>query len=446
MGQLLLIIFLFLGGFANIASAKHKEYTVFFSTGHDYLNLTGVERTDTSTVLKMRCTGLPGDRFKIRRKLYLDDENSIRYPLQTAIGVKVGEYSTWPLSGVVDFELHFPPLPKHCRIFDLRTAGEVYSSFAFWGIHPKEMNLKKITEFEDNAMVVDSNIMSGAPTVVMGKILDYDAKTAPGTIRSVYSPLTREAGNRSQSVSLAEDGCFEFLQPYVECPSWSYLEYDDRKIPVFLVPGDTLIVNMKGLFTVDEHIEYESKTGKDIMRNLLQADPKFMKWEHYRMRGQRMRPSELAADIQASLASMKSFCGYMKWKHKLSSLEVHLLYLSMVSNLNEISQSIMSADLQLLHPDSKTQKLNSEEYYRYATSPEICEAFKFLREYDLNDYSHFMIPFQEFVRSLTLVPTIFSSANRSGYENRIEILETYIGQPFNEYIRTAILGGQSTYR
>lgn len=427
------------------AQAKGSDYEVFFHTGlGNYLTLKDVERNDTVTVLRMRYKALPGESYLIPDDLYLSDENDQRYPLRQALGIQTGVRNRFPLSGVINFDLHFAPLPKKCKVFDLLRGVTYLNSehFELWGIHPKNYKLEKKTKYSDVMVLTDSTIMQDGTVTIQGKILDFVAGKSPSNITMMYTPIlyTYIETQWPDSIFVNNDGSFQTVVPQVNCPSWSYLNYDDLLIPIFLVPGDTLQITMSQVFSNGRRVEYTSKTHKDLHPNLLKADQQITLWENYNSRAQTICPEDLKNKVDEYWASLLKISGYLKWKFHLNDFETHLLYLSMTSKINEISNSRFRADLKAVGMDKQLEEMGKREYFDYVTTEEWCNYYTFLKNDKLNDFSYFMLPEQKLIRTLSLVQTATyrPKSESFSYDLRIPILETYLGYELNSYMRKAL--------
>lgn len=121
------------------------------------MSVTGVEFTDTATVLHATVKFRPGEWIRIARESYLTDMQGRRYGLTSAEGIVPGEKLTMPPSGRVGFTLRFAPMPRDTRTFDFME-GENRGDWQIFGIYdkrnmpdtgaPKELKEKQYTADE----------------------------------------------------------------------------------------------------------------------------------------------------------------------------------------------------------------------------------------------------------------------------------------------------------
>lgn len=423
-----------------------ERYSILFNTGYRYIELVNVHRTDSATVINMRCTALPGDEFYIPKALYLEDENLRKYPLAMCKGVVCGERNKLPISGILDFELVFSPLPQESKVFDLRAIDEWYSSFAFWGIHPVGQNLDDICKYEDKLIITDNTVLKGGDVVIQGCIEDYDLTRDTSDICLKYYSLFRKEGNKDQNLcKIGEDGRFVF-KVLLDCPSWTYMEYNKTLIPVHLIPGDTLCVSMNNLDNTKKKIEYRSLTGQNLMRGLLSADPKFELWENVYKRASKIRFNELLDELSDNLGDFQKLCGYLKWKYKLSEFETHLLYLNMKSGMDEITITRVNKNINSVYDRTMFRSLEKDELYKALTTQEMIECHAFLRNHDLNDFSYFMLPLQLLIRSLSTISMTGYTINHNIMQIRADVIEQYCGQQLNEHVKKVIGANHPIYK
>lgn len=68
------------------------------------------------------------------------------------------------------------------------------------------------------------------------------------------------------------------------------------KIPVLLIPGDTIMLEIDNYQELDMRTTYKSVNGNNTLSNLMQTDPKWADREIARDRDANIHPSDLFQD------------------------------------------------------------------------------------------------------------------------------------------------------
>lgn len=415
------------------------QVSVIYQSGLN-LSVSSVVTNDTATLVSLRCAKLPGENFSLPKKLlYLEDELQNKYHLISTNNIILGDTMVIPYSGYYDFSLAFEPLPPKVKIFDLRAANEQNSFFAFWGIHQDKNVLKKIKHVKDDAILCLTDVCTPSltNTTVVGRILDYqhieDIDSLSISARDFYGNLNTTNTKKRVFSAITDDGTFEFSLP-LSHKCWTYIEGNNRNIPIFLVPGDTLYVTIENDQKVSCHTTYVSSKGYPVMHRLMTADPKWVDWDLAQSRYTTIRPSDLLREIENKKESSRALVDYLSWKYGLDKIESHLLSLQIYSFLYEIGISRLNKNFLDVyfretgnHPKGYTDALIS--------LPEIVDSYGFLKDIQTGDYSYFVLPSQYLLFHLANIrPIRFAKT----LDLRYEILEQYLGQELDEEWRKRI--------
>lgn len=136
----LIFALLFLMSFVTIQAEAALKKTVAWKTtaamysDTDVMKVTGVELTDTATVVHVHVTFTPKSWIKMSKDCYLSDGKGKKYRMTSADGIVPGKKLTMPESGNVDFTLRFAPMPKDVKMIDF-IEGDSKGDWHVFGIH-----------------------------------------------------------------------------------------------------------------------------------------------------------------------------------------------------------------------------------------------------------------------------------------------------------------------
>lgn len=431
-------ILLFLLVMTETCHAKPKKYEVIYQSSYKNISLTDVLRTDSSTVLSFVCQTKPSDEIQIpiKGRIYLEDEMGREYALLSAEGVNDDGFSRClSLSGDVNFSMTFEPIPSDVVFFDLRTADEWYSAFAFWGIHPAGAKVPKLNPRINEIALYDKAYVTPGNAVIVGKFQNYQKPEKPDTL-TIYNNLLLIPGvvkhHRTYTAPVNDDGGFVFNLP-LEGHSWLEIEGKKSVIPVYLVPSDTMYVTVEKAGLMDRRIKYRSAKNNETMSSLMNANPRYAVWDLYQVRKRRERPEFLKAEYTRIGDEVKRFCAYLSWKHHLSETEQHLLYCEMKGKMEEICLNSMDESLTYIALEWRNQQIKDA-----VLSDEVLDCYAFLRNINTRDYSYFILPQQYFMNHLQGWDIPYNVRVLQGEDRLYGILEEYFGQPLDDEWRKRI--------
>lgn len=433
------IVFIFVALLSFIAKAKEQPWNSLYQSGYKQFSVVNVERNDTATTISLRCRMNPGDHFLLPKKnMYLDDELHNKYKLRNTVNIVPGDTILCPYSGEYDFSLVFDPMPKGVRIFDLRAADEWYSSFAFWGIHQDDRIMKKIKHVADDVQLSAGDVCRpvSKPAVIKGHINNYRSSDQEEILSLQVRTCHENSKPKNRNINLKEkineDGDFEFVVP-VANKSWTYIEGRKTKIPVLLIPDDTIMLEIENYQDLDMRTTYNSVNGNNTMANLMMADPKWVDWENARDRDTNIRPSDLFQDMEKRIEDSGRLVDYLAWKYHLSQTESHLLRLQMHSFIYEVGISRLNRNLSDTYFGKNINYQGNAE--GLASLPEIVDSYSFLRNIRTDDCSYFVLPSQYLLLHLSQIHPIQLVGTS---ESRFRSLEQYLGQELDDEWRKRI--------
>ena len=415
-------------------NAKSKRYEAIYQAGYIHPQIVHIERSDTATVVSLSCNQCPGDEvFCVDATFHLNDEKQNRYPLRHAEGIKFGEKTIFPFSGILEFTLVFDAMPKDVEIFDLLSSDTEHPAFAFWGIHEKKYKLKHIPHIPGKKAFRNEYIMKKGNACVRGKIENYEPQDKKDRL-AIYSVIhqNNQLQQPSYKVDINPNGTFEFNLP-IENTMWHYIEGNELHLPVIINPGDTTNILIKNYGKYDMTAEYTSSLGYNTMSQLMKAAPGFTDSDLLRKRLKTIPAPELHQDMAIRKSANHQLCDYLSWKYKLSDIESHLLLLSMNTVVEGIALQRLNENIKqvFLHEDGVylTENLKPISY-----RPEVIDSYSFMEDINMSDYSYFVLPRQFLITHIIIRPCRFFMTP----EERIDILEKYLKQELDEEWRKRI--------
>lgn len=255
------------------SSAPKVDYTPRF------IDVTGVERTDSCTRISIELNHFPGSWVRIHSNTYLTTENDTltRYNLIGQVNIPLDEKIRMPKSGYQYGELLFEKLPDDVNVVDMIIEGLDEPSENILGIHLDETYEKVIPKFTTAADLMDSkerstDIWDGiAPSDykdmpfykkdgiahIRGRIDGYTPRIdlTNFTIRT-QNDLTGET--KMQVGKVNPDGTFSIDIP-LQYPQFDYFSFGNLSRSIFIAPGDTIdfVASMKTKYKPNRTAEQE---------------------------------------------------------------------------------------------------------------------------------------------------------------------------------------------
>lgn len=206
---------------------------------------------DTATTVYFTMEYPKGQRFRFVSASYLMDEDGNRYPLRSCEGLATDTWIQSPESGVMDFTMHFQPLPKKVQMFDF-IEGDVRGAFMLLGIHDQKYKVTAPTlqELSDaNPYTVPADWFKTDTITIRGRFEGYDAEKFGFTSMECFYEDVFEKDAATLVFDIAADGSFEkkFQASYPVCNKFFSREtkigFDE--ISFFARPGETIDITIK---------------------------------------------------------------------------------------------------------------------------------------------------------------------------------------------------------
>ena len=119
---------------ALTAQAGGFKRPAWLGSTTEIIRITGVEFTDTATILSFHERNKPGWWIRIAKEAFLEDMGRRRYKAIRGEGITLGGRYVTPESGEGRFKVLFEPMPEDTRCFDF-VEGFQGGNFRILGIH-----------------------------------------------------------------------------------------------------------------------------------------------------------------------------------------------------------------------------------------------------------------------------------------------------------------------
>lgn len=421
-----IFVFLFLVFVPVSLWSRGADYVPLYQVAYHDVEIMQVSRSDTATVIDMKCTQIPGDELWISDSpLYLNDEQQRRYPLRYAKGIDFGKANIIPYSGVLSFTLVFAPIPADVKCFDLVPSYVNSYPFAFWGIHQAGKSIKGIKNMVTKRNYQKEYVLIPGKSVIKGQVENYKYTGIVDTliVRTVYHEDGNVRVSRNEAF-IDQAGRFQFDGIYIENTTWLYIDGSQLHLPVMINPQDTLSIRIENMREYDMKVDYSSAKGYDVMSHLMSADPSFVDSEQMMQKTNRIRVTDLHREMILRKEKNLRFCEYLSWKYALSDQEAHILLLSMNSVVDEVAIQRLNRNVWEVYLHEPATHLQSW-FDNLSLLPEIMESYGFVSDISLKDYTYFILPNQYLVTHLAgIQPVVFPR----GRSNRINALQQYLKQ------------------
>ena len=330
-------------------SKTWNEVEYLHSTA-DAITITGVEFTDTATILSIHEKNTPGWWIKIPESTRLVGNKGKEYKIIGGDGIVVGEQFVTPESGEAHFKLLFEPMPRSTRHFDY---VESYSlkGWRIYGLHhpsqPIEIPRYK-TRLTQEEMA--EGFLRTDTVHIYGKIENYSRDKGFSTIQ-IHSENTLTREDSPISINVNEDGTFaaSYVCAY---PRFEIMSIQGngiwKAIYIYVAPDCTT----------------ELFIGKDWEVNMISPDDKVMLCKHMvdknvfepqfcsiMERTDSMKTLDLKAYISfldRKRATYNRLADYMAWQYDFTPTERYYMQLNSkleyLYNLFEYDSSSKNAE------------------------------------------------------------------------------------------------------
>ncbi len=318
-----------------VRTIEHPEFSALFTFG---IEISKVEFGKEQTTLYFDFSHYTGTSFSFRSSTYLVDEEGRRYPIKSCKGFQLDKGYNVKEDGVKEISISFEPLPEGTRVFDCIEGPDLQWSFQFYGIREKgqDWNVFPKKEVADNPF--PESFFCVDTVYVTGRITQSQYDQWGNIHREGYSyaekalrKQLRLGGGAFDRFYVAKDGTFSF-KTMVAKPTMDELFIPGGRIPVLLIPGDHLQVDISHWGEYNQQVTIRSEKG-DYSRLLTNypflyekeiADPRgTLSWSE---------TGKLAADtwqpLHDELETRMEVCRYLAAKHHFTPTEQKLIQMN----------------------------------------------------------------------------------------------------------------------
>lgn len=290
-------------------------------------SIESVEDSPKATIINFRYQGNSKNNVGIRKECYIVDAEGIHHPAINAKGIKLGNTIKLNKQGVAHFSIYFSPLPASTEAFDFIEGTGGWNMVQMMMIHKAgtrpalpALNLTHVNGITENDFREDTVWVSGS---LKNTKLNRDNTSYYSSIpfpADIYSKWTIDniCGNH---IHMNADNTFE-LKWIVDRPTIQYLHFNYALIPVLLIPGDHVTVDISHPGESNQQVTYGGRCA--AYSRLLSNMPAIMynygarltNWDdpYFPMK----KISKIASDYEV-------FRNYFTAKYQLSPEEARLL-------------------------------------------------------------------------------------------------------------------------
>ena len=336
-----------------VRTIEHPDFTALFT--YD-IEIPKVEFGEEQTTLYFDFSHYTGTSFSFRSSTYLVDEEGRRYPIKSCKGFQLDKGYNVKEDGVKEISISFEPLPEGTRVFDCIEGPDLQWSFQFYGIREKgqDWNVFPKKEVADNPF--PESFFCVDTVYVTGRITQSQYDQWGNIHREDYSYAERALLSQFRLTSVfdliyvAKDGTFSF-KTMVAKPTMDELFIPGGRIPILLIPGDHLQVDISHWGEYNQQVTIRSEKG-DYSR-MLTNYPFLYEKEIAYMEGtlSESEAGKLAAETWQPLhdeqAKRMEVCRYLAAKHHFTPTELKLMQMNVQISDAFISYIRMTSPLYL---------------------------------------------------------------------------------------------------
>ena len=319
-----------------VRTIEHPDFSALFTFG---IEISKVEFGKEQTTLYFDFSHYTSTTFGFRSTTYLMDEEGKRYPIKSCKGFQLDKGYNVKKDGVKEISISFEPLPEGTRVFDCIEGPDLQWSFQFYGIREKgqDWNVFPKKEVADNPF---KESFFGMDTVyVTGRITQskYDRESnvchheSYSYAENALRKQLRLGAGVFDRFYVAKDGTFSFKTMVVK-PTMDELFIPGGRIPVLLIPGDHLQVDISHWGEYNQQVTIRSEKG-DYSRMLTNypflyekeiADPRgTLSWSETGK-----LPADTWQPLHDEQAKRMEVCRYLAAKHHFTPTELKLMQMN----------------------------------------------------------------------------------------------------------------------
>ena len=288
--------------------------------------ITEVQMKEHATTVYFSVPCKAGDRGNMPSAYYLSDEKDHHYKTLGSTGVVLDSIYTFDTDTTWCFSVDFEKLPETCREFDCIDGTLAYGAENFYRIRQGKTDngtkgQKPVDAWRTESVFPESSFQIGEVTLsghITGMQTDSVSIFLPHQYgMSYHSPHYQHKTIRHMRVR--PDGSFDIKLPiYGPCWTGVYLSKDKMWIPIILLPGDHLEVNIENCGQRDMKVTYGGASAK--FSNFLNHIPLLPIYSFPDDAGEGYDKK-----VETEYDHLMSLCEYLSAKHGFSAGERNLL-------------------------------------------------------------------------------------------------------------------------
>ena len=348
---------------------------------------TKVIMSDTATTVNFRMEYPVGNTFQFSSQSFLKDELGTRYPLRSAVGMPLNTSIPIPDSGVMEFTMHFEPMPRKVQMFDF-IEGDGDRAFMLLGIHDKtiEQNTPTLEQISaKNRYKVPDDWFKTDTITIRGQFDDYNAEKFGFSSMEMYFDDVFSEKSTTIVLDIAADGTFErrFVASYPI--NNKFHTYDSKiglnEIPFFARPGETIDITVSPGASGRYECFYNSGSSKEVER--------WLKATHidYRL----LRPlarftgnfDEAKVEAEKLWQNLLLYVNTIGQRNRFSPLEMQLALADMQI---EFTYALMSYAMNREYALLRQEKVELPDGHSYYTTV-VTDSVEFKKLCDVENYS-----------------------------------------------------------
>lgn len=323
---------------------EHPEYMAW---GCDGVIIEKVVFDKNTTTLHFRVTGEKDRYADFMNSVCLVDEEGNKYAKKKTDGIKMKKWNRLPHIKNAGFSISFEPLPENIRVFDCIGGSDANLYMRFYGIRPqgKDWNV-----FEKKAIqnASSGNTVFRVDTVfVTGRIVsgNYDRmKQRPVHLISSNSQnalLRNFRDNRGvfDFLYVKKNGEFSF-KTVVRQPTIDILNLYGILVPVLLIPGDHVKIEISDLGEFGQQVNYNSNYGDygKLLTNIPFLFERELNESSYLKNGMKL-PAQTWFSLHTAQKNKMEICDYISAKYGFTETET--AYMQAVAQTSGALVSVM---------------------------------------------------------------------------------------------------------
>lgn len=308
--------------FSQDFSFSHPDFV--YSSFAKGVQVVDVKLTEGNTSMRLKIPKMENGVFALNPSCWLEDAKGTRYSIRKIDDREVREGDTACVALRGSVTLTFDPLPATTRVLDFISENQLMGP-RIYGIHDHTMppDVSSADERVDDA-VLQEMLSKKGNAVVKGKVVGFKAEdkrvwclvgtdVVDYTRHEFYEPvLIKENGEFDISLPLNHP-CLAILQPGLYEPTCPILLY--------LQPGDTSVVEVEGLRSMEMSVKYQ---GCEAFTRLLTHFPIELYSTELQI-DEKKSFEENHDSLQNRYQEIIRLCDYLIHQHGLNPMEARIL-------------------------------------------------------------------------------------------------------------------------